>query len=146
MKGVSDKERILTIVDKTTGEVDAHIKLPERTFGKEGWFVMFQNALAWVSGQQDMTGEQLKVMLNLISSMEYDNRIIYDREKVAQAVGIRPNHVSRAVKALKSKDIIYEDPNNKGIYKLNPYIGHKGKKEFRNNIVEFEKIMYERNK
>lgn len=143
---MSDKEKILTVIDKETGEIEARVKLPDRTFGKQRWLAMFQDALVWASGQHDMTGEQLKVMLNLIGTMEYDNRITYNREKIAEIVGIRPNNVSRAVKALKEKEIIYEDPNNKNVYKLNPYIGHKGTLNYGNNVVEFAKVKDNRDK
>ena len=137
---MSDEERFLIIVDKDTGEIEANMKLPDRTFGKQRWFAMFQDAMTWISGQHDMTGEQLKVMLNLIGRMEYDNRIIFKTKDVADAVGIHPNHVSRALKVLREKDIIYKDPNNDKIYKLNPHIGHKGTLNYGNNVVEFAKL------
>ena len=101
---------------------------------------MFQEAMTWISGQHDMTGEQLKVMLNLIGRMEYDNRISFKTKDVAESIGINPNNVSRALKVLKDKEIIYKDPNNDNVYKLNPYIGHKGTKNYGSNVVEFSKI------
>ena len=141
---MADKEKILTIVDKETGEVEARIKLEDRVFGKQRWLAMFQKSLAWISEQKDMTGEQLKVMLNLLSKMEYDNRIVYKRGEVAKEVGIQPQHVSRALRVLKEKNIIYEDPNDDNVYKLNPYIGHKGTKKYKSNIIEFEKTRFEK--
>ena len=139
VKDVSDKEKILTVIDKETGEIQARVKLPDRTFGKQRWFAMFQDAMIWIS-QQHMTGEQVNVLCNLIGRMEYDNRIIFKTKDVADAVGIHPNHVSRALKVLREKDIIYKDPNNDKIYKLNPHIGHKGTMNYGNNVVEFAKV------
>ena len=136
---MSDKEKILTVIDKETGEIEARVKLPDRTFGKQRWLAMFQESLAWISGQH-MTGEQVNVFCNLLSRVEFDNRIFYNREEVSKAVGIRPQHVSRAMRVLKEKEIIYEDPNNKNVYKLNPYIGHKGTMNYGNNVVEFAKV------
>ena len=141
---MSDKEKILTVIDKETGEIQARVKLADRTFGKQRWLAMFQEAMTWISGQHDMTGEQLKVMLNLIGRMEYDNRIIFKTKDVAESVGIHPNNVSRALKVLKDKEIIYKDPNNDNVYKLNPHIGHKGTKSYGNNVVEFSKIKCEK--
>ena len=140
---VGKKKKILTIVDEDTGEVEAHITLEDNIFRKKRWFIMFQDSLAWISGQH-MTGEQINVFCNLLSRMDFDNRIFYNREEIANAVGIRPQHVSRAIRILKEKDIIYDDPTCKGFYKLNPHIGSKGKKKFNNNVLEFEKIKYER--
>ena len=107
---------------------------------------MFQEAMTWISGQHDMTGEQLKVMLNLIGRMEYDNRIIFKTKDIAESVGIHPNNVSRALRVLKDKEIIYEDPTNKNVYKLNPYIGHKGTANYGDNVVEFSKVKDNRDK
>ena len=136
---MSDKERFLRIVDKDTGEIEANIKLPDRTFGKERWFAVFQNPLTWIS-QQHMTGEQLSVLCNLLGRMEFDNRIIFKTKDIATAIGIHPKQVSRALKVLRDKDIIYKDPNNDKIYKLNPHIGHKGTLNYGNNVVEFAKL------
>ena len=138
---MSDKERFLRIVDKDTEEIEANIKLPDRTFGKERWFVVFQNPLTWIS-QQHMTGEQLSVLCNLLGRMEFDNRIIFKTKDIATAIGIHPKQVSRALKVLRDKDIIYKDPNNDKIYKLNPHIGHKGTLNYSNNVVEFAKLKY----
>ena len=139
MRGVSDKEKILTVVNKETGEIEARVKLADRTFGNQRWFAMFQNPLTWIS-QQHMTGEQMSVLCNLLGRMEYDNRIIFKTREVAEAVGIHPNNVSRALKVLREKDIIYKDPTNDKIYKLNPHIGHKGTQNYGNNVVEFAKV------
>ena len=140
---MSDKVRILRIVDKETGEIEADIKLPDRTFGKKGWLAMFQDALSWI-GEQHMTGEQLSVLCKLLGKLEFDNRIIYDRKDIAESIGMHPQHVSRAMRVLKDKEIIYEDPNNKNVYKLNPYIGHKGTKNYNSNVVEFEKAKFDK--
>ena len=104
---------------------------------------MFQDALSWI-GEQHMTGEQLSVLCKLLGKLEFDNRIIYDRKGIAESIGMHPQHVSRAMRVLKDKEIIYEDPDNKNIYKLNPHIGHKGTKSYGNNVYEFEKIKFER--
>ena len=135
---MSDKEKILTVIDKETGEVQARIRLEDKT-GKDGWLGMFQNPLTWIS-QQHMTGEQLSVLCNLLGRVEFDNRIIFKTKDVATAIGIHPKQVSRALKVLRDKDIIYKDPHNEKVYKLNPHIGHKGTKNYKRNVIEFTDI------
>ena len=97
---------------------------------------MFQKAMDWI-GNQHMTGEQLSVLFKLLSRVEFDNRIIFKTKDIATETGIHPNNVSRALRVLKDKDIIYKDPNNEKVYKLNPHIGHKGTKNYKRNIIEF---------
>ena len=136
---MSDKEKILTVIKKETREIEARVKLEEKTFGKQEWLAMFQEALSWI-GEQHMTGEQLSVLCKLLSKVEFDNRIIVRTKDIAESVGIHPNNASRALRVLKEKDIIYKDPDNEKIYKLNPYIGHKGTKHYGDNVIEFEKM------
>ena len=133
---MSDKEKILTIIDKKTGKVQASINLEDKTFGKDGWLAMFQKAMDWI-GNQHMTGEQLSVLFKLLSRVEFDNRIVFKSKDIAEETGIQPSHISRALRVLKDKDIIYKDPNNERVYKLNPHIGHKGTKKYKSNIIEF---------
>ena len=136
---MSDKEKFLTVINKETGEIEARVKLSDRTFGKQEWLAMFQKALNWI-GDQHMTGEQLSVLFKLLGRVEFDNRIIFKTKDIAAESGIHPNHVSRALKVLREKDIIYKDPTNDKIYKLNPHIGHKGTQNYGNNVVEFAKV------
>ena len=137
------KEKFLTVVNTTTGEIEARIKLHQKTFGNQRWFALFQKAMTWIS-QQHMTGEQVNVLCNLLGRMEYDNRIIFRIKDVAAEMGIHPNAVSRALKVLREKDIIYKDPTNAAIYKLNPHIGHKGTEHYSDNVVEFSKLKCEK--
>ena len=143
MNGVSDREKILTVIDKKTGEIQARVKLQDKTFGEQRWFAMFQDALIWL-GHQNITGEQFKVFCYMCYNLEFDNYIKIQQKDIAEEYNLSKFQVSRSIKALKDKDIIYEAPNYKGFYKLNPHVGHKGTQNYGNNVVEFEKIRYER--
>ena len=143
MRDVSDKVRILRIVDKETGEIEADIKLPDRTFGKQRWLAMFQDGLLWL-GHQNITGEQFKVFCYMCYNLDFDNFIKIQQKDIVREYNISKFQVSRAIKVLKDKEIIYEAPDYKGFYKLNPYIGHKGTKNYNNNVVEFEKAKFDK--
>ena len=141
IKAMSKEKRIkiFEVINTSTGEVELRKKIVDKTFGKQEWFAMFQDSLAWLS-QQHMTGEQLNVMLNLFSRLEFDNYIHVKTKDVAESLGINPKQVSRSIRALKEKDIIYEDPKNKNVYKLNPHIGHKGTKNYQSNVLQYTKL------
>ena len=132
MRGMSDKVRILKIVDKETGEVEANIKLADRTFGKQRWFALFQDYALRIA-HSDLTGEQCKVLFYLFNKLDFDNYIPIKQKDIVDELKINKQHVSRSVKVLKDNEIIYEAPDYKGFYKLNPYIGHKGTKNYNNN-------------
>ena len=140
---MSDKEKILSIVNKHTGEIESRIKLPDKTFGKQRWFAMFQDYALRIA-QSDLTGEQFKVLFYLFNKLDFDNYIPVKQKDIVDDLKINKQHVSRSVKALKDNDIIYEATDYKGFYKLNPHVGHKGTQNYGNNVVEFEKIRYEK--
>ncbi len=73
-------------------------------------------------------------------NLEFDNYIKIQQKDIAEEYNLSKFQVSRSIKALKDKDIIYEAPDYKGFYKLNPYIGHKGTKDYNRNVVEFTDI------
>ena len=136
---MSDKEKILRIVDKKTGEIEADIKLPDRTFGKQRWFALFQDYALRIA-HSDLTGEQCKVLFYLFNKLDFDNYIPVKQKDIVDELKIKKQNVSRCVKVLKDNDIIYEATDYKGFYKLNPHVGHKGTLNYGNNVVEFSKI------
>ena len=108
--------------------------------GKDG-LAMYQRKLLWLA-QQRLTGETLSVFLFLLSRLDFDNYLRVKQEDISEKLKIHPVNVSKAIKTLRDKDIIFEglkaELNN--TYKLNPYIGHRGKNR-KNTIIEFEKYL-----
>ena len=140
---MSNKEKILTIIDKNTGEIQARVKLQDKIFEEKRWFALFQDSLLWIA-KQNFTGEQYNVMLYMFNKLDFDNYIRVKQVDIVRDLNMKKQNVSRSVKVLKENDIIYEAPDYKGFYKLNPHIGHKGTKNYGNNVVEFEKMKYGR--
>ena len=102
---------------------------------------MFQDYALRIA-HSDLTGEQCKVLFYLFNKLDFDNYIPIKQKDIVDELKINKQHVSRSVKVLKDNEIIYEAPDYKGFYKLNPYIGHKGTKNYNNNVVEFEKAKF----
>ncbi len=71
-------KKYLTVVNQETGEVEGQFPLKTRNLGK-GWFAMFQNPIGWIA-EQRLSGEQLSVLLYLLSKMDYDNYIRIPRK------------------------------------------------------------------
>jgi len=140
----SKKDRILTVVDRATGEVEAQIKLPDRKLGT-GWFAMFQDPIGWIA-EQRLSGEQLSVLLHLLSKMEYDNYIRVPQKYIAEKLNMTQSHVSRALKTLKDMEIIVEE-EREGInktYRFNPNVAHKGSYNYKDNVIEFNQLLEEK--
>ena len=100
-----------------------------------GWVALYQNPCIWLA-QQDLTGEQLKVLLVLFGKLDFDNYLCVSRQEIADFLNMQPVNVSRAMRKLKELEIVIEGPpaGKFKTYRLNPYIAHKGAD--RNNTVE----------
>ena len=137
----SKKDRILTVVDRATGEVEAQIKLQDKKLGT-GWCAMFQDPSCWIA-EQRLTGEQYSVLLYILGKMDYDNYIRVPRKNIAEALNMQPVHVSRAMKVLKDMEIIVEE-EREGLnktYRFNPNVAHKGSYNYRDNVIEFNQLL-----
>ena len=95
----------------------------------EDWIVLYQDAAGWLA-QQNLTGEQFKVLHVLFGKLDFDNYLRISRQEIAEIIAIQPVSVSRAMKKLKELEIIIEGPpaGKFKTYRLNPYIAHKGTK------------------
>ena len=110
-----------------------------------GWIALYQNPSIWLA-QQDLTGEQFKVMHVLFGKLDFDNYLRISRQDIADIIGIKPVSVSRAMKKLKDLEIIIEGPpaGKFKTYRINPYIAHKGA-DRDNTIADFNSALKNRN-
>ena len=91
------------------------------------WIALYQNPSIWLA-QQDLTGEQFKVMHVLFGKLDFNNYLRIGLKDIAELLNMQVAHVSRAMKKLKDLEIIIEGPpaGKFKTYRLNPYIAHKG--------------------
>jgi hypothetical protein len=94
----------------------------------KGFYAMAQDPLIMLAQDDDLTGEIYKVLLYLCGKLNYDNEILVPQTEIAQALKIRPPHISRAIKLLCDKGIILKGhkAGNSWSYRLNPTYGYKG--------------------
>ena len=141
IKAMSKEKRIkiFEVINTSTGEVELRKKIIDKTFGKQEWFAMFQD-YALTIAHSNLTGEQFRVLFYLFNKLNFDNYIRVKQKDIVNELNIKRQNVSRSIKTLKEKDIIYEDPTDKGVYILNPHIGHKGTKNYQSNILQYTKL------
>ena len=131
------KEKKYYVVTDDDGNIRGYFPIKDKNLGKD-WLALYQDPALWLA-QQDMTGEQYKVLFALFNKLDFNSFLRVTRQELAELLKMQPVHVSRAMKVLKEKNIIVEGPpaGKFKTYRLNPYIAHKGKNR-NENILDFE--------
>lgn len=146
------------IVNTKTGEVKEgyfiYVAHPKAKIRNERWMMAFQDYLEIIATDADLTGQNLKVMLLLMSNLEFENYITIKQVTIADKLKIDKADVSKSMKLLVNKNIILKvkEGTTTG-YKLNPTYGWKGKVEnmdnvkdqfSKNNIIDFPSALESR--
>ena len=108
-------------------------------FGK-GWAAMFPDAIGNMS-EMGLTKTEWDVWACMIRYLDYDNWIRFKQKDVAERLHLHRQHVSRAIKRLIALNIVQEGPmmGRSKSYRLNPYIGHKGK-NLQKTVIEYDDL------
>lgn len=124
-------QKRIDTVDKATGEITEGrmVWIPYRPKLTERWFMAFQDTFIEIAKDPDMTGETMKVLMYLFGKLDFENYIQQSQQEIAEGLGMHKQHVSRAMRTLKSKQIIFEGPRvgRSKCFRLNPNYGWKGK-------------------
>jgi predicted transcriptional regulator len=77
---------------------------------------------------EDLTKEAYRVLLYLCGRLQFENFIQIKQSDICEALKIKKQNVSRAVKLLLGKGIIERHPDvgNAYAFRLNPTYGYKG--------------------
>jgi len=78
---------------------------------------------AWLS-VQNLTGEELKILLNLMGRLNYDNYVKISQIEIAGAMNLHKTRISKAINHMVRLHILLEGAKE-GIvksYRLNPYM------------------------
>jgi len=103
----------------------------------------FQDSLAIIATDEDMTGQILKVMILLMANLEFENYITIKQVEIANKLKMDKSDVSKAMRLLVDKGIILKvKEGGTAGYKLNPHYGWKGKVS--NMQIETKRIAKER--
>ena len=126
------KDDKVQTVNQKTGEKKegyfVYIAYPKPKITGTRWMMTFQDSLAIIATDDDMTGQTLKVLLLLMSELEFENYITIKQVTVAEKLKIHKPDVSKAMRILVNKGIILKVKEGATTgYKLNPHYGWKGK-------------------
>ena len=142
------KQRILTVINQETGEVEARINLQNR-LEKGGWFSFFQKSGVYLA--QNLGKEELRILFYMMAKMDYGNYIRVTNKNICSNLKMTHGNVTRAIRNLIKKNVIavQEWYGISRIYRMNPNFMHKGRdiyhtyheyKELRADVIEQNKI------
>lgn len=107
------------------------IWIPEREKGFDGFMMTFQDMMAELDKDPEMTPVTTSVLVAMMNRMEYENRINVRMGEIARIKRIRPQSVSRAVNVLVRKGVLVEIEEDRvgkvKVYRLNSMYGYKGR-------------------
>lgn len=147
MRGSKVARRKIGSVDLDTGEVlDGVVVICglKRNPYSGGWVMNAQEALEILAVDRDLKGETYRVLLFLLSRLDFENWIQVPQVEIAEKLQMHKQDVNKAMKLLESKGIILKGPKAGRSYafRLNPHYGWKGKvknlDEYRRKQVEEE--------
>jgi len=120
------KKRLLTVINTETGEIEARVNLRTNHYGKS-WAAAFPKNFDYLA--TNLNGEQLRVLMFLMSKLDFGNYIRVTNKTIAKSIGMMGQNVTRAIRGLIDKNIIAVDEvfGVSRIYRLNPAYMYKGK-------------------
>ena len=84
----------------------------------------FQEGLLEIILDKDLTGDDIRVFLAIISHVEYENKFIMPLGHLAEAIGMKRQNVSKSVKKLLEKQYLNREGNQGQVnhYMVDPRI------------------------
>jgi len=91
------------------------------------WIRMFEQGLIRVL-QADLNGEDLKMLIFLLTQVDFQNRVVVDTGLCYMLTNIQPKNHSRPLRRLEVKSLIKRADKiaNGTVWKLNPLLAWKG--------------------
>jgi hypothetical protein len=134
------KKNIATI-DLDTGELIEGTAVWFNKRNKHPWendFLMNrQSFLEEFAARRDIGLQVYRVFLFLNARCDFENIIYVKQTDIAKALGMRPSHISSAIRQLKELGVILQGPIP-STYRLNPNCGWKGKVRHLNTALSTE--------
>ena len=135
------KHRKIASIDQNTGEilegVIVYCGVKQNPYST-GWVMNSQQALELLATDKDLTGENYRVLLLLLSRLDFENWIQVTQSEITEKLQMKKQNVSRAISLLEKKKIILKGAKigRSYAFRLNPYFGWKGQVK---NLNEYRK-------
>lgn len=135
------KERECLAILGEDGEVTGYLSKTRKNVLGVHWVAAFQDGFTWLA-QQGMTGEQWSVFAYLLGQLDFDNYLKIQQKDICEKLHMKKPNVSRAMKKLAELDVISVGPmaGRSKTYRLNPRIAHRGAKNYRNTLIEYDRL------
>ena len=93
-----------------------------------GWIMNSQKALEILASDKDLTKESLRVLMFLMSRLDFENWIYITQKEIAEILELKKQNISKAILLLEEKEIILRGPKlgRSSAFRLNPDFGWKG--------------------
>lgn len=125
-------------ISDETGKVEELAPKRKRKLGVN-WMAFYQESLEWLA-TANLPNEQYRVLLYLLGKLDFENYIRIPQNSVAEALGMKRPAVTRAIKGLLERNVLARiKVGTANTYRLNPYVGYKGKNPDK-AIVEFDEL------
>ena len=114
------------LIDTETGEVldgGKMIYVPPKLRIK-GFFMADQKGFEELA-KSDLTGEAFKVLMLMMGRMDYENVITLSQKEIGEALTMKKQNVSRAIKSLRSAGVFEAESDH--VIHLATELGWKGK-------------------
>lgn len=134
-------KRKVASFDKDTGEilegVIVYCGVKQNPYST-GWVMNSQEAMKLLAIDRDLKGETYRVLLLLLSLLDFENWIQVTQKEISETLGMKKSQVSRSISLLEKKDIVLKGPKvgRSYAFRLNPYFGWKGQVK---NLDEYRK-------
>ena len=97
----------------------------------------FQEGLLEITRDKDLCGDDIRVLLGVLSQMEYENRFTTTLTKLGEEIGLDRSTVSKSTKKLVKKGYLTKEGNQGQVnhYMVDPRIA------FKSRVSKFSKVV-----
>lgn len=128
-KKLKDKvDSLIKDQDYNPDLINVSVNLHREKMNKGNWSRIFDDALDSLSRDKELRGVPLSVLLQIISKLDYENKIVLCQTEIGELLGVHGNYVNAAIRKLVNKGILFKvgDVRRTHTYKLNIEYGWKG--------------------
>ena len=125
------RHKKIASIDQNTGEilkgVIVYCGVKHNPYSK-GWVMNSQEALELLATDKELTGENYRVLLLLLSRLDFENWIQVTQSEITEKLQMKKQNVSRAILLLEKKGIVLRGAKigRSYAFRLNPDFGWKG--------------------
>lgn len=118
------KEKIDSLINNEGYDpnlINFSANLKREPMNKPNWSRIFDDALDSLSRDKDLRGVGISVLLQIMSRLDYENKIVLCQVEIAEVLGIDKAYISHSITKLVSKGILSKvgDVRRTHTYKLN---------------------------